>query len=100
LRVDWRKSLRIQELFKPPLSPTIVAWFLRRVSPDPWSSPGENPSMWKQLCEFLRDERGCMLAMEWVFVASILTLGAVAGLLALHHAEEVGAIEMPAAVTR
>lgn len=56
--------------------------------------------MWKQLCEFLRDERGCMLAMEWVFVASILTLGAVAGLLALHHAEEVGAIEMPAAVTR
>jgi Flp pilus assembly pilin Flp len=32
-----------------------------------------------------RDERGCVPATEWMLVASILTLGAIAGLLALHH---------------
>ncbi len=42
----------------------------------------------KRLKTFWRDERGCLPAMEWVFVASILTLGAIAGLLALQHAGE------------
>lgn len=56
--------------------------------------------MWKLLCEFHGEERGCLLAMEWVFVVSILTLGALAGLLAMQHAEEIGAAERPASVTR
>jgi hypothetical protein len=56
--------------------------------------------MWKLLCEFQRDERGCVPAMEWVLVASILTLGVMAAMLAMQHAEEIGAAERPAVVTR
>ena len=56
--------------------------------------------MWKLLREFRHDERGCLLAMEWVFVASILTLGAIAGLLALHRAADIGAVAKPAVVSR
>jgi len=52
------------------------------------------------LWNFWRDERGCVLAMEWVFVASILTLGAIAGLLVMHHAEDADAADWPAALTR
>lgn len=37
------------------------------------------------LGKFLRDDRGC-LAAEWMLVASILTLSALAGLAALHRA--------------
>jgi Flp pilus assembly pilin Flp len=37
------------------------------------------------LARFCRDERGCLAAMEWTFVASLLTLGAIAGLLAMQH---------------
>lgn len=32
-----------------------------------------------------REEGGCVPATEWMLVASILTLGAIAGLVALHH---------------
>jgi hypothetical protein len=38
------------------------------------------------LSVFVRDERGS-LTMDWIFVASILTLGTIAGLLALWHAD-------------
>jgi Flp pilus assembly pilin Flp len=42
--------------------------------------------MGKLLREFWRDERGYG-TMEWAFVASVLTLGTVVGLLALWHSE-------------
>ena len=38
------------------------------------------------LSVFVRDERGSR-TMDWIFVASILTLGTIAGLLALWHAD-------------
>jgi Flp pilus assembly pilin Flp len=44
--------------------------------------------MRKYLSKFWRDERGYVLAMEWIFVASLLSLGALAGMMALHHAGE------------
>jgi hypothetical protein len=41
----------------------------------------------KKLVSFLcRDERGCLLMTEWVLVAMVLTLGAVAGLIAARDA--------------
>ncbi len=42
--------------------------------------------MQKLLGDFWREERGCVPAMEWMLVASILTLGALAALLAMHIA--------------
>ncbi len=39
---------------------------------------GEEQQMGKLLGEFWRDDRGCVPAMEWILVASILTLGAIA----------------------
>lgn len=41
--------------------------------------------MRKLLGDFWRDERGCVPTTEWMFVASILTLGTIAGMLALQH---------------
>jgi Flp pilus assembly pilin Flp len=35
---------------------------------------------------FLRDESGSVVVGDWVFVATILVLGAVAGAAILHHA--------------
>jgi Flp pilus assembly pilin Flp len=52
------------------------------------------------LRNFWREEDGCVLAMEWVFVASILTLATLAGLLALRHAEDLGTADWPATLTR
>jgi hypothetical protein len=39
---------------------------------------GEEQQMGKLLSEFWRDDRGYVPAMEWILVASILTLGAIA----------------------
>lgn len=44
--------------------------------------------MRKLMCELWRDESGCVPAMEWMLVASILTLGIVVGTLVMHHADE------------
>ena len=41
--------------------------------------------MWKLLEDFWRDERGCVPMMEWMLVASILTLGVVAAQLVTHR---------------
>jgi hypothetical protein len=43
-----------------------------------------------------REDDGYILAMEWMLVASILTLGAIAGMLALHHFEADEPIDCPA----
>jgi Flp pilus assembly pilin Flp len=40
--------------------------------------------MWNFLEEFWRDDRGCVPAMEWMLVASILTLGVIAAQLVVH----------------
>lgn len=40
--------------------------------------------MRRMLGAFWRDDRGYVPAMEWMLVASILTLGYVAALLAIH----------------
>ena len=40
------------------------------------------------LWQFCLDEHGYVVAMEWVFVASILTLGSAIGLLAMRQVEE------------
>jgi hypothetical protein len=37
------------------------------------------------ICGFWRDESGSVVVGEWVFVATILVLGAVAGMVVLHH---------------
>ena len=37
------------------------------------------------VARFWRDERGYLATMEWAFMASLLTLGAIAGLLAMQH---------------
>ena len=55
--------------------------------------------MRKLLCDLWRDENGCVPAMEWMMVASILTLGIVVSALALHHADERDD-EEPAALVR
>jgi hypothetical protein len=57
--------------------------------------------MRKLLRKFFRGEEGFVLALEWVFVASILTLGTIAGmLLSMPHAEDGDPTERPAALTR
>ncbi len=38
------------------------------------------------ICRFCRDESGSVLVGDWAFVASILVLGAVAGMIVLHQA--------------
>jgi hypothetical protein len=53
------------------------------------------------LWKFWRSEDGFVLAMEWIYVASILTLGTIAGmLLTMPHGEDDGPPERPAALTR
>jgi hypothetical protein len=56
--------------------------------------------MRKLLGDFWRDDRGCVPAMEWVFVASILTLGTVAGLLFVQHSRDADLPERPPALMR
>jgi hypothetical protein len=55
--------------------------------------------MRKYLSKFWHDESGYVLAMEWIFVASLLSLGALAGMLALHHADD-DHIDWPTALKR
>ena len=53
--------------------------------------------MWK----FWRSEDGFVMAMEWIFVASILTLGTIAGmLLSMPQSEDGNPPDRPAALTR
>jgi hypothetical protein len=47
-----------------------------------------------------RDDAGCVAAMEWMAVASILTLAAVVGLFAAQRAEDRDFADRPAAVSR
>jgi hypothetical protein len=42
--------------------------------------------MFKLLGQLWRDDRGCVEATEWMLVASILTLSALAGMAALYQA--------------
>jgi hypothetical protein len=56
--------------------------------------------MRKLLRQLWRDDRGYVLVMEWVFVASILTLGTIAGMLAMQHSGDEDAPDWPAALTR
>jgi Flp pilus assembly pilin Flp len=50
--------------------------------------PKGDQRMLKQLANFLRDDRGCVPATEWMLVASILTLGTIGVLMTLHYAED------------
>lgn len=43
--------------------------------------------MYRSLSRLWRDESGSM-AIEWAFLATILVLGAVTGIIALRHAEQ------------
>jgi len=56
--------------------------------------------MGKRLREFFRDDRGCAAVTNWMFVASILTLGSIAGLLALQHFTDKRGEESPPVRTR
>jgi hypothetical protein len=56
--------------------------------------------MRKLLRKLWRDDRGYVLAMEWIYVSSILTLGTVAALVAFQHVEEEDTPSWPAALTR
>ena len=56
--------------------------------------------MRKLIRQFWHDDRGYVLATEWMLVASILTLGAIAGMLALRQCEETDPIDWPVALTR
>jgi hypothetical protein len=47
--------------------------------------------------QFLRDEAGSVVVGEWVFVATILMLGAVAGAAALHSPPPDESDDAPAA---
>jgi hypothetical protein len=53
------------------------------------------------ICGFWRDESGSVFVGDWVFVATILVLGAVTGMVALHHnpLDEVDATAPAAATT-
>lgn len=53
--------------------------------------------MRKQIEIFWRDERGYMPATEWMLAATILTLGSLAALLAMHNADDPSA-DCPAAL--
>ena len=52
------------------------------------------------LAQFWRDECGAVVAGEWVFVATILVLGAVTGAVVARHAALAQAEDAPAAVSR
>jgi hypothetical protein len=54
----------------------------------------------KTLAHFWRDECGAVVAGEWVFVATILVLGAVTGAVVARHAALAEAEDAPAALTR
>jgi hypothetical protein len=41
--------------------------------------------MWKKLRECFEDDCGALLAVEWLFVCSILVLGAVTGLVGIRN---------------
>jgi Flp pilus assembly pilin Flp len=47
---------------------------------------------------FLRDESGSVVVGDWVFVATILVLGAVAGVAVLHQSRPDGSEDPAAAV--
>lgn len=42
--------------------------------------------MFRLMGQLWRDERGCVPATEWMLVASVLTLSALAGMAALYQA--------------
>jgi hypothetical protein len=52
------------------------------------------------LRHFCQDECGAVVAGEWVFVATILALGAVTGAVVARHAALAEAADAPAAVAR
>jgi hypothetical protein len=54
-----------------------------KLASDRW--PFEDRRMLAFIERFCLDERGCLLASEWAIMASILTLGTVLGLLAIHQ---------------
>jgi hypothetical protein len=57
--------------------------------------------MGRLLRHFCRDECGAVVAGEWVFVATILVLGAVTGAVLARHATDLAEPEAsPAALTR
>ncbi|HWG41987.1 MAG TPA: hypothetical protein VN688_04315 [Gemmataceae bacterium] len=56
--------------------------------------------MLKLLRDFWHDDRGCVLAIEWVFVASILTLAAIAGFMAMRYSDDTGSVDRPPALLR
>jgi hypothetical protein len=53
------------------------------------------------LWKFWHSEDGFVLAMEWIYVASILTLGTIAGMmLSTPHGEDDNPPKHPVAMTR
>ena len=56
--------------------------------------------MGKMLLHFCREERGSVVAGEWVFVATLLALGAVTGAVLARQAALAETEAAPAAVTR
>jgi hypothetical protein len=46
---------------------------------------GEATAMWKLIRKLWQDDRGTVMGAEWVFVATILVLGAVTGLVAMRQ---------------
>jgi Flp pilus assembly pilin Flp len=55
--------------------------------------------MRKLLAKLWRDDRGCVLAMEWIFVATLLSLATLAALYTL-QADTDSADDVTAALTR
>jgi Flp pilus assembly pilin Flp len=55
--------------------------------------------MRNMLANLWHDDRGSVLAMEWIFVASLLTLATLATLYTL-QAQDDAADDVPAALTR
>lgn len=53
--------------------------------------------MYTLIRHFLRDDAGSVIVGEWVFVATILMLGAVAGAAALHETSPPEPDDAPAA---
>ena len=56
--------------------------------------------MRKMLAQFWRDECGAVVAGEWVFVVTILALGAVTGAVIARHAALAEPEDAPAALSR
>ncbi len=56
--------------------------------------------MGTMLRDFCQDECGAVVAGEWVFVATILVLGAVTGAVVARHVSLIQAEDAPAAVAR